>query len=85
VISRAEYEALLEDRPDKFGPDEVGYMEESESPEVCCSCIHFFTNPTRMTNVCEVLRLEDDSNIPPLARCRFWTTDGSHYPLLGVK
>ena len=82
LATKAQYESLLEDRPFKFEPEEVGYMERSDDAHCCCSCIHWFNNPARATNVCEILRLPDDGNIPAQARCRWWTPDGTWYPLV---
>lgn len=82
MISKEEYEALLEDRPRKFGPEEVGFVETPDDVQaVCCACIHWFSNPARMNTVCEIMRLEPERDVPPLARCLWWTPDGKWYPL----
>lgn len=82
MISRDQYEQLLDDRPDKFDAEEVGFVKESNGAHVCCSCIHFFHNPARSTTVCEIYRPDPEDNIPPLGGCNFWTPDGRRYPLL---
>ena len=47
LVTELEYEALLADRPRKFNAEQVGFQPESDSSEVCASCIHYFINPAR--------------------------------------
>ena len=82
LVTELEYEALLADRPRKFNAEQVGFQPESDSSEVCCSCMHYFVNPCRETKVCEIVRLDNEIEIPPLAKCQFWTADGFDHPLL---
>lgn len=82
MVTKAEYDKLLDDRPRKFGPGEVGFQVRSDDAHVCCGCIHWFANAARGAAVCEILRLPGEQDIPPQARCRFWTPDGEWYPLL---
>lgn len=82
LASRDEYEALIDNRPRKFSPAEVGFVEKSDDAHLCCGCIHWFINPARGSAVCEIMRPEPERDVPPQARCRFWTPDGEWYPLL---
>jgi hypothetical protein len=80
--TRGDYNALLDDRPRKFGPDEVDYSPQSDDTYVCCSCVHWFINPAQDAKVCEIVRLPTEADIPAQARCKFWTPDGGWLPLI---
>jgi hypothetical protein len=78
-----EYEALVEDHPEKLSAEEVDYRD-AEGEEKCKLCFHFFTQGggDRRT-VCEIFRpTGEDENVDPNYVCRFFTEDMEEYPLL---
>lgn len=82
----AEYNKLIEDRPDKFDAEDVGYRE-AEGRERCGRCIHLFIRKLDNFGVCEIFRSDetDDDGIDPDHVCDFFTRDGSNFPLLKEK
>lgn len=79
MITFAEYQRLLEDRPDKFEPDAVDYRE-ADGAERCSRCIHFYQSKDHA--VCEIMRPEDEAEVEPGYVCDFYTFDGEEFPLL---
>lgn len=76
-----DYEQMLEDRPEKFEPEQVGFKQGGGTMGAGCgACVHFFKGTTR--TVCEIVRLPDEADIQPTDSCRFYTPDGTAHPLL---
>jgi hypothetical protein len=85
VVDKRAYDELVEDRPRKFTPEEVGYGKAPEGSAIrCASCIHFFRRTIDGLSTCEIMRstLTDAEGVMPDWRCAFQTTDGDVFPLL---
>jgi len=82
--TREQYEELIQNRPDKFTPEQVDYAPANSNKLRCGRCLHFFTRNRDGFHVCEILRSEqiDADGINPFYDCRFFTEDGEHFPLL---
>lgn len=78
-----DYFRMLEDRPEKFTPEQVGYKEKGsrERDERCWSCLHFYSG---FHNVCEIMRPPNE-DVKANGVCLFWTDDPEfeNHPLLG--
>jgi len=77
--SLEDYEHLLEDRPRKFSPAEVGFQKDKTGLYPCLSCVHFYIGMAMEHNVCEIMRPEDEQ-IPWDFTCQFHTMDGKTFP-----
>lgn len=86
MIKFGQYERLLNDRPFKFTPQQVGY-EEGEGEYHCVSCAHFFLRPIDRHTVCEIMRSPDidREGVNPQWVCQYYTADGGSFPLLSNK
>jgi len=80
MSSMAEYESLLEDRPEKFAPDDVNFREAKSGEPMCASCVHWYRSAGGEHDVCEILRTKDEQ-VPWNWVCDFFNTDREHYPL----
>ena len=84
--SFADYQELFApcNRPQKFSPEEVGFVRvDPPGITICGSCAHYWRNPYDGA-VCEIMRFADERRIPEYAACRFYTNDGSSFPLLNI-
>jgi hypothetical protein len=80
-----DYLELIEDRPRKFTPAEVGYVEAPEGSAITCNgCLHYYRRGIDGHSTCEIMRDErtDREGVRPDWRCRFQTVDGSSWPLV---
>jgi hypothetical protein len=84
-VNREEYEDLVQERPRKFTPEEVGYEEAPEGSSIrCAGCFHYYRRAVDGLAVCEIMRSDetDTKGVEPEWRCRFQTVDGDSFPLL---
>ena len=85
MLTLAEYETIVADRPRKATAEEVEYrVAEAGSPYRCSGCHHYYRRATDGFAVCEIFRSEetDEMGVKPDWRCRFQTVDGDVFPLL---
>ena len=83
LITIEEYELLMQDRPVKFGPSDVGFSRKPKYSQTCDACVHWFKSPAAKRNTCEIMRPDDgDENVQPFNWCRYWTADYKTFPLL---
>lgn len=83
TVSFEEYVRLLEDRPNKFTPDQVGYQPRGGKHHNCGRCAHFFSSIER--TVCEIMRIGGDESYKDVERdgyCVFFNSDRQEYPRL---
>ena len=77
------YFALMEDRPEKATPVEVGYSPRPQFKEVCDDCVHFFRGKVAKRNTCEIMRPDSETeSVAPMGWCWFWSADYKTFPLL---
>lgn len=81
-VTKREYDELMEDRPKKFTPGEVGYRDAQRGEPCCAGCMHYFVGLVMGRNVCEIMRPPGE-HVEPEYTCRFQTRDGKVFPLLG--
>lgn len=83
-----DYVALFSDpceRPHKFSSAEVGFVVSvAVGAQSCMWCKHWFRNPLRGKQVCEIMRLPGEQNVPGEGVCRFWNQEARRFPLLHV-
>lgn len=75
---------LYEERPRKLSTEQVGYEAAPEGSALRCSaCRRFYLRAIDNFGTCEILRSDvtDEEGVRPDFRCRFWTCDGTVYPL----
>lgn len=78
----SDYHEVMEDRPMKFTPEQVGYSPKPKFKEVCDDCVHFFRGRAAKRNVCEIMRPHSETeSVAPCGYCRFWTNDYVTFPL----
>lgn len=78
-----DYERFFETQHlQKFSPTEVQFVNPSSGPEYCRNCYHWFINQASGWTPCEIMHLPGRKPVPGGARCKFFTSDGKHYPLL---
>lgn len=79
----ADYRKLMEDRPEKWSPDDVNYREAG-GRDRCARCLHFYERHLDRHGVCELMRSEatDRDGVDPDYVCDFYTRDGEVFPLL---
>lgn len=83
MISKKEYEEILEDRPDKFAPDEVDFRRATGKEPRCDECLHYFRRAVDGHAVCEIMRpLTVTEMVLPEMTCDYQTPDGESFPLL---
>ena len=76
------YERLRNDRFFKYDEEQVNYRE-SEGPERCGGCVHFFKRVLDGFGVCEVFRpTTAEESVLENFVCDFQTKDGEDFPLL---
>jgi hypothetical protein len=82
TVTKEMYDRLIENRPFKFAPEEVGYQKADDGNR-CDTCIHFFLRKTDGFAVCEIMRDPDgDESVIPNYRCMFQSSDGEEYPYI---
>ena len=81
IADKEIYLRILEDRPFKLSAEEVEYSP-SKGKERCSACVHFYVRKVDEHTVCEIFRPENDENVAPNYKCRFWNDDNENYPLL---
>jgi hypothetical protein len=79
-----DYFALYAKFPQRFSPDQVGFVDPSKSGYRCGGCQHYYLNPAHRHCVCEIMEYRQYGNVPPSGACRFWTVDGQNFPVLSV-
>jgi hypothetical protein len=79
----ADYNHLIDDRPEKWLPDSVHYRP-SDGEEKCRRCLHFYTRKLDGFGVCELIRDADtdEDGVDGDNVCDFYTQDGENFPLL---
>jgi hypothetical protein len=79
-----QYQKLIEDRPEKFTPEEVHFRKATVYEPKCAGCLHWFFSPMRADSVCEIMRPDtgDSETVPSWFTCKFQTSDGKDFPLL---
>ncbi len=83
-ITKADYDALMEDRPKKFSSTAVGYrIAPRGSEQRCGNCAHFYVRMVDKFSTCEIFRsVETDAmGVNPHYLCDWWTSDGEKHPL----
>ena len=86
LATREEYEALVNDHPEKFYASQVNFERgadraDREDGRCCGNCFHFYRGMVH--NVCEIFRPADGyDSVDPLDICDFWSSDGEIFPLL---
>ena len=84
LVTLEDYQEMVADRPEKFAPEEVDY-DDSDGPERCARCIHFYRSEAAERTTCEVMRPEDDEDVNPAYRCQFFTVYGQKFPMLDAE
>jgi hypothetical protein len=74
-----QYYQYMDNRPEKFGPEEVKFQDNGSGEYPCCGCVHWFWNPITGSTVCEILRTPDEA-IPANFTCMFHTQDYETFP-----
>lgn len=85
LVDKGAYEDIINDRPEKFTPEEVGYEAAPLGSAIrCAGCRHYYIRAIDGFSVCEVMRsdLTDIEGVRPDWRCQFQTVDGDVFPLL---
>jgi hypothetical protein len=85
MVNLDEYAELIEERPRKFTPEEVGYVEAPEGSAIrCAGCLHYYRRAIDGFATCEIMRSDetDRSGVEPDYRCQFQTVDGVVFPLM---
>jgi hypothetical protein len=80
VVSLKDYASLMDDRPKKMTPKEVGYREANDLRR-CGKCLHFYERKIDGYGVCELMRLEDEEPVEASHTCDLFTVDGEKFPL----
>ena len=84
-ITKADYDEMMADRPEKFSAEEVGYRKAPRGSEYRCeNCLHFYSRQVDGFGVCEIFRSPqtDISGVDPKWLCDWWTKDGEDHPLV---
>jgi hypothetical protein len=90
-VTRQQYEAMMTDRPVKFGPKTSGFVRGGGSNGFPCShCVHFYNSPVTAIAMekpthatCEVVRESSEKDeIEPNDTCKLFSKDGRTLPLL---
>jgi hypothetical protein len=81
MVSITEYQSLLEDRPEKFTPEDVEYRDSDLMTQRCVRCVHFFQRSVDQFSTCEIMRPEKDESVDPDYVCNFFTKNGEQFPL----
>ena len=83
-INQADYDDIMDDRPEKFNGEQVGYRKAPRGSEQRCeNCFHFYKRVIDTRTVCEIFRNEevDEKGVDPKYLCDWWTSDGTDHPL----
>lgn len=80
LVTLEQYYRLMDNRPEKFKPEEVKF-QYSEGVDPCCACVHWFHNPITDSKVCEVMRPPEEE-VPADWTCMFFTQDYETFPKL---
>lgn len=85
--SKEQYLKLMEDRPEKWAPEDVDYRRAGKEEPHCSKCIHMYKRVTDGFAVCELIRDDeiDRNGIDPVWTCDFYSPDGEEFPLLGER
>jgi hypothetical protein len=91
-ITIEQYNAMMQDRPVKFGPKTSGFKRGAGAAEgkPCSHCVHYYNSPIAAVamgkathGTCELVRVSDtEDNIEPDDYCHLWSEDGKTLPLL---
>ncbi len=84
LATPADYQNILDDRPEKFDEEQVGYGPAPEGSAMrCAACLHYFRRAIDGFAVCEIFRSEkaDAEGVLPDWRCVFYTINGTVHPL----
>lgn len=77
------YELILDDHPLKLTEAQAGYRADGGDDQAACGgCVHYYVGKVAQRQVCEIVRPDNDENINPAGRCRFFTTDTENFPFL---
>lgn len=83
LLTFAEYQEMMNDRPVKATPAQVGYSTKPRFKEVCDDCVHFFRGKAARRNVCEIMRPDSETeSVAPMGWCWMWSSDYRTFPLL---
>ncbi len=85
LVTLAQYDALMADRPEKFTPEEVGYQAAPAGSALrCAACFHYYRRAIDGLATCEIMRSDetDSEGVRPDWRCQFQTLDGDVHPLI---
>jgi hypothetical protein len=77
----AEYQAMMADRPEKFGSEEVNYRKCEDVGNECEHCAHYYqqvAGDKRAT--CEIFRPDGDESVEAEWVCDFFSRDLVEYP-----
>lgn len=81
MLSKSEYDAIVDDRPRKAAPEDVNFRPDDGEGFPCVSCIHFYVGIAMEHTVCEIMRPPDEQ-VPWNWTCNFHTSDGETFPKL---
>lgn len=84
-ITKADYDDMMADRPEKFTPEEVGYRKAPRGSEYRCeNCMHFYMRQVDRFHTCEIFRSPevDERGVDLKYLCDWWTKDGEDFPLV---
>lgn len=82
-VTPVDVAALMEDRPRKLLPEQVGYAPAPQGSEMRCgSCFHMYRRMIDNFGVCELVRPENDEEIKPHYRCELYSIDGDVMPFM---
>jgi hypothetical protein len=90
LATMADYRNYFADvnRPHKFSAQEVDFQFPAAGSAhfryQCGACWHYFSNATGEREVCEIMRLDPERNVPAGGTCCFWNRDGK-FPLLRAR
>lgn len=83
LVTLDDYFAIMNDRPEKFSPEEVGYSPKPKYKETCDDCAAFFRGKVARRNVCEIMRPNSETeSVAPMGWCWFWHSNYIDFPLL---
>jgi hypothetical protein len=77
----AEYQAMVADRPEKFGAEEVNFRKCEDIGNECEHCAHFYQQVAGdKRTTCEIFRPDGDESVDPEGVCDFMTRDFEEFP-----
>lgn len=87
LVTIDELNALVADRPIKFGPKTSGFVRgggKNGSP--CLQCVRWYNSPASAHTTCEIVRVSDeDDQVKADDTCKLFSQDGKTLPLLEKK